>query len=309
MRIVFMGSGPLSCRSLEALCSCQGHTLVGAVTPPDKPKGRELKTSSCEARALAESRGIPVLSPSNVNDPASVAAVRALRPDLVVVVAYGQILKRELLELPPRGCINVHPSLLPKYRGAAPIQWAIANGDRVTGVTLMYLSQRMDAGDIILQESMAIQDDDTGGTLHDKLAGLGGELLVKTVDLIAAGRVTRTPQVESEATYVPKLTKEDGRIDWTKPALEIHNRVRAFSPWPGSFCTVAGKGTLRVMKARVESPEEAAGEVLEASGDGPLVATGSGSLRLLQVQPEGRKSMTGSAYLNGHALKKGDHLL
>jgi methionyl-tRNA formyltransferase len=224
-------------------------------------------------------------------------------------VAYGQILKQSLLDLPPRGCINVHASLLPKYRGAAPIQWAIARGDAMTGVTIMHMVKRMDAGDIIMQESTTIRDDETGGELHDRLAAIGASLLVKAIDAIAEGRATRTPQIEAHASYVPKLTKEDGRIDWKSRAEEVYNRIRAFNPWPCCFCMVRGKGMLRILKASVETPSGASGEVLGVSGDGPLVATGAQSLRLLQVQPEGRKIMAGSAYLNGRAIKKGDVLL
>jgi len=309
MHIVFMGSAELSCRSLEALCADRGHRVVGVVTQPDKPKGRDLKSASCPAKAMAVERGIPVLAPAKVNEPESVGAIRVLTPDLIVVVAYGQILKQELLDLPARGCINVHASLLPKYRGAAPIQWAIARGERVTGVTIMHMAKKMDAGDIILQESVPIAIDDTGGTLHDKLAEAGAALLVKAVAAIGDGRAARVPQDEREVTCAPKLAKEDGRIDWTRPAGELYDRIRAFNPWPCCFCGLPEGRTLRILKARVEGVPGAAGEVLETAGEGPLVAAGDRSLRLLNVQPEGRKAMTGTAYLNGHALKKGDRLL
>ena len=268
-----------------------------------------MKLSACPLKTLAGERGIPALSPPDVNSADSVAAIRDLSPDLIVVAAYGQILKPELLALPPQGCVNVHPSLLPRYRGAAPIPWAMANGDRVTGVTIIHMAKRMDAGDIILQERVNIEPEDTGGALHDKLAAVGAALLAKAVDAIAQGRAARMPQAESDATYAPKLTKEDGRMDWTKPATELHNRVRAFNPWPCCHCAIPGRGALRVLKTAVEAAVGQPGEVLDVTGAGPVIAAGSGSLRLLEVQPEGGKIMTGSAYQNGHALGKGDHLL
>ena len=307
MRIVFMGSTSFSCRSLEALSSSRRHSVVGVVVQSDKPKGRQLKIASCPAKVMAVERGFAVFSPLHVNDPDSVACIRALAPDLIVVAAYGQILKQELLDLPPLGCVNVHASLLPKHRGAAPIQWAIARGDGVTGVTLMHMAKRMDAGDIISRKSVAIQADETGGSLQDKLAAAGAVLLGETLDAIAEGRAVRVPQDEGQATYAPKLTKEDGRIDWKWAASDLYNRIRAFNPWPCCFCA-REQGILRILKAGIEESAGTAGEVLDASGDGPLVAVGDRSLRLLLVQPEGRKIMTGTAYLNGHALKKGDFL-
>lgn len=313
MRIVFMGSAPLACPSLEALLADNSYDVLAVVTQPDRPKGRSLRISACAVKVFAQNRGIAVLTPSNVNTSESINAVKQLKPDLIVVVAYGQILKKEVLGLPPEGCVNMHASLLPKYRGAAPIQWAIANGEQVTGVTTIFMSERMDAGDIILQKEVAIGHEDTAGSLHDKLAQEGAVLLSRTVEAIHSGRVTRTQQVEAEATFAPKLKREDGRIDWTKPAGEIYNRVRGFNPWPVCWCAaptnrVRGEKTarLRVLKVRVENDSAQPGEVIDVSGGGPLVGTGEKSVRLLEVQPEGRKVMNGVAYLRGHGLKIGD---
>lgn len=304
MRILFMGSAELACPSLDRLLDCAADTVVGVVSQPDRPKGRALKLASCPVRAHVADRGIPVLTPENINAPDSVAALRALAPDLIVVVAYGQFLKTEVLNLPPLGCINVHASLLPKYRGAAPIQWAIANGEIETGVTTMYVNERMDAGDIVDQRVEPIFPDDTAGILHDRLARCGAELLATTLEALRQGTIRRRQQNEAEATLAPRLKKADGRIDWHQPAAVIDNRVRGFNPWPGCFCELAPAGVVRVLKSRVENSHGAKpGAVLEAFGDGPLIQTGQGALRLLEVQPEGRKIMSGAAFLRGHPVK------
>jgi methionyl-tRNA formyltransferase len=312
LRIVFLGSADFACPCLDALLRAEGVRVAAVVTQPDRPRGRQLHLAACPSKARAQAAGIPVLTPVSINTPESIAALRDLRPGLLVVVAYGQILRRAVLDLAPLGCVNIHASLLPAYRGAAPISWAIAAGERETGVTAMYINERMDAGDIIAQQRVAIAPDDTGGTLHDRLAAAGAELLAQTVAAIRAGRAARTPQDESRVTYAPKLTKEDGRIDWTAAAERIHNRVRGFQPWPGSFCTAPGKdgkpGTLRVRRTRAEPGAGEPGLVLDAGADGPLVAAGAGAVRLLEVQPEGGRAMPGGAYLRGHALRVGDRL-
>lgn len=312
MRIVFMGSAPLACPSLEKLQAEKSNEVKAVITQPDRPKGRKLKMSPCAVKVLALKLDVPVLTPLNVNTPESIESIRTLKPDLIIVVAYGQILKPGLLALPPEGCINMHASLLPKYRGAAPIQWAIANGERFTGVTTMYMSRRMDAGDIILQKEILIDPEDTAGSLHDKLAEAGADLMSRTLKAVREGRVTLTPQVEAEATFAPKLSKEDGRIDWTKPAREIYNMVRGFNPWPSCWCIVqSGKeknGTLKILKVRVDDVRGRAGEVIDASGEGPLIGTGEKAVRLLEVQPEGKKAMSGAAYLRGHGMKVGNVL-
>lgn len=303
MRIIFMGSAGFACPCLETLLSSPGDEVVAVVTQPDRPKGRNLEVSSCPVKQYLGARQIPVLSPENVNTSESVALLRDLRPHLIVVVAYGQILKSGILSLPPLGCINVHGSLLPKYRGAAPIQWAVANGDSVSGITTMYVNERMDAGDMILKREVVIDPLDTGGSLHDKLARVGADLLGETIALIRNGPVSRSPQDESAATMAPKLKKSDGRIDWYLPASTIHNHVRAFNPWPGSSCTLPGeaKNTIKVLATRVEPGQGIPGTLIEASGDGPLIQTSDQAIRLLEVQPEGRKPMTGAAFLRGHA--------
>jgi methionyl-tRNA formyltransferase len=314
MRIIFMGSAELACPCLDRLLANPADQIVGVVTQPDRPKGRSLQIAPCAVRAHVAMRDLPVLTPENVNAPNSVAALQALAPDLIIVVAYGQFLKADILNLPPRGpahrsplgeggCINVHASLLPKYRGAAPIQWAVANGETKTGVTTMFVNARMDAGDIIDQLVEPIRPEDTAGSLHDRLAQCGAELLARTIEKLRQGSIRRQPQNESKATFAPRIKKADGRIDWRLPATQIHNRVRGFNPWPGCFCELPPVGVVRVLKTQLEAGRsKTVGTVLEAAGEGPLIQTGQDALRLLELQPEGRKVMLGAAFLRGHQL-------
>lgn len=308
MRIVFMGSGQLACPALEALMGNPNHAVVAVVTQPDRPSGRRQHLKACPVRSFIGERSIPVLTPENVSAPGVVEQLRSLAPEIVVVADFGQFLKAPVLALPSRGTLNIHPSLLPKYRGAAPIAWAIAHGDTQTGVTIMHVNEQMDAGDIVLQETAEISDEDTTVTLEPRLAELGARLLVRALDLVAGGRAPRIPQDDAKAVLAPKLSKEDGRIDWPLPAEQIRNRVRGFVPWPCCYCEVPeGSGhRLKVLKSRVEERSGPPGIVLEAAGEGPLVACGDKALRLLEVQPEGKKAMGGAAYLCGHKIQRGD---
>jgi methionyl-tRNA formyltransferase len=311
MRIIFMASAGFACPSLERVLVDGKDDVVAVVTQPDRPKGRNLEWSACPVKSYLGSRAIPVLTPEKVNTPESLAALNQLKPDLLVVIAYGQLLRPALLSIPPRGCINVHGSLLPKYRGAAPIQWALARGERVTGVTTMHVNEQLDAGDMILKHEMLIDAGDTGGSLHDKLAAAGAELLSATLDLVRSGTASRLPQDEAQATFAPKLKKADGRIDWGWSAAILHNRVRAFNPWPTCFCEAprdSGK-FIKILETRVEAGGGKPGTVLDVTGEGPLVQAGDGAaIRLLKVQPEGRRSMSGAAFMRGHALTQGDQL-
>lgn len=310
MRIVFMGSAELACPCLDRLLAAAGDTVVGVVTQPDRPQGRSLQFAPCPVRAHIGKCGIPVLTPENINAPESERAIKAWMPDLIVVVAYGQILKPGILDIPSRGCVNVHASLLPKYRGAAPIQWAIARGETRTGVTTMFLDEGMDTGDIIDQTEELIREDDTAGSLHDRLAVLGADLLARTVAAIREGVVRRSPQDPAAATYAPKLKKSDGRLDWTRPAVELNNRIRGFNPWPGCYVEFPQirPPRVKVLKSRVVPGCGAPGEILSIQGDGPVIQTGDQALRLLALQPEGRKVMPGAAFLCGHPVKIGDRL-
>jgi methionyl-tRNA formyltransferase len=310
MRIVFMGSGELGCPAIESLLAAGRDELVAAVTQPDRPQGRKLQLAPCPAKKLLTARGIPVLTPEKISDPAVLRDLAALRPDVIVVAAYGQFLPRALLEVPPHGVINIHPSLLPKYRGAAPIQWAIANGETETGVSIIYLIEKMDAGDILAQEKMSIAPDDTAATLAPCLAELSARLLLRTLDGIRKGEVQRTPQNDALATRAPLLRKDDGRMDWSQPAITLHNRIRGFSPWPGCYFLWPHDSTKRVkvLKASAEASSGVPGLVLKSDAQGLVVATGRNALRLLELLPEGKPPMSAAAFVNGARLHTGDRL-
>ena len=306
MRVVFFGSAAIGFPALEALLSSPQDEVVAVVTQPDRPSGRSRKLAPCPVNLFAHERGLPVLAPEKVKD--SLPELRALAADLFVVVAYGQYIPSSVLALPQHGAINLHPSLLPKYRGSSPIQWAVANGDTMTGVTILYVSEKMDAGDLILQRNVPIGPDDTSSTLEPVLAEAGAELLMEAVQQIRDGTVQRIAQDESSVIEVRKLTKEDGRIDWTLPADTLRNRIRGFFPWPGCFCELPCGQRLNVVSAAVEESSGLPGEILEAGGAGPLIAAGEGALRLLQVQPPGKRVMDGASYLRGHPLPPGIRL-
>lgn len=305
MRIVFMGSAELAVPSLKALLEHSVDEVVGVVSQPDRPAGRARKLTPCPLKAFAEARGLNVMTPEKVGDTESLRALKELAPDLFVVVAYGQYIPSTVIQLARYEAINVHPSLLPKYRGSAPIQWAILNGDAETGVSIIYLAKRMDAGDILRQERYRIDPEDTSAILHDKLADRGARLLLETIEDIRTDRVSRTVQDEADAVEITKLSKEDGKIDWSMPAEAIRNRIRAFDPWPGSYCILPDGDAIKVWKADTEDGEGAPGELLD---DRLLVATGSKALRLLEIQPSGRKRMPSDAFLNGHPLERGNTL-
>lgn len=305
MRIVFMGAAELAIPSLEAILGGGKDEIVGVVSQPDRPAGRKRIPTPCPLKAFAESRGLNVMCPEKIGDPASVAALGALRPDLFVVVAYGQYIPSRVVDLAPFAAINVHPSLLPKYRGSAPIQWAIANGDKVTGVSIIDLAKKMDAGDILRQEACSIGEGETSGQLHDKLAVLGAGLLLKAIDDIREGSARRVVQDELQVVEIRKLTKEDGGIDWTMPAETIRNRIRAFDPWPGSTCRLPDGEVLKIWHVECEAGAGVPGEVLD---DQLLVATGNGALRVDEVQPAGKKRMSAVAFLNGFPIPAGSRL-
>jgi methionyl-tRNA formyltransferase len=301
MRIAFMGTAELVVPCLEAVVKIPGHEVVAVVTQPDRPKGRDLKPALPPVKIAAERLGLPIQQPLRIREPDAVDSLRATRPDLVIVVAYGQILPKSVLEIPRLGCGNVHTSLLPRWRGAAPIQYAILHGDCETGVTTMYMDEHMDTGDIILQRTELIHADDTSATLHDRLAKLGAGLLVETIALIAEGKAPRAKQDGTRATYAKKIAKEDGRIDWTKSAIEIERQIRAFNPWPSAY-TQLGDVLLKVWKAKtIENVSGNPGEVMADF----VVVTGHGGLRILELQSANSKRMAVDAFLRGHPVKSG----
>jgi len=301
MRIAFLGTAELAVPCFEAVAKMPGQEVVAVVTQPDRPKGRDLKPAPPPVKVAAERLGLPIQQPLKIRETGAIEAMKALQPDLVIVVAYGQILPKSVLEIPRLGCVNVHTSLLPRWRGAAPIQCAVLHGDRETGVTTMYMDEHMDTGDIILQRTELIRADDTSATLHDRLARLGPELLVETAMLIAEGKAPRAKQDEARATYAKKIAKEDGRIDWTRSAVDIERQVRAFNPWPSAYSQL-GDLMLKIWKAEVvEGPTGNPGDVLPDF----VVVTGRGGLRVLELQPANGKRMAVDAFLRGHPVKTG----
>jgi len=308
MKLIFMGTPDFAVRSLRELVEA-GHDVSLVVTQPDRQKGRG-KTVQCPpVKEAASEYGIEVYQPQKVRRPECVEYLKKQNADMIIVAAFGQLLPKEILDLPPYGCVNVHASLLPKYRGASPIQWAVINGEKTAGVTIMQMGEGLDTGDILAQSSLPLAADETGGSLFDKLAEEGAKLLVKTLPHIEDGSVMRTPQNEDEATYVGMIKKTMGDIDWTRPAAEIERLVRGLNPWPSAY-TVADGRTLKIWKAAVIPGGDAdrAGEVICSGRDGLVVQTGGGQLRLLEVQLEGKKRMAADAFLRGYALAAGTKL-
>jgi len=309
LRIVFMGTAELACASLKALLASSSFEVLGVVTQPDRPKGRELKLQPSPVKIIVSAAGLPVWQPERARHPDFLKELAALRLDLLVVAAYGQILPQAMLDLPRFGGVNVHASLLPKYRGAAPIQWAILNDEAETGVTIMKMAAGLDTGDILSRRPIPILPEDNAATLHDQLAALGAELLVPTILDYTSGAIRPQPQVEAEATCARKITKEDGRLDWTKPARTLWNQVRAFTPWPGAFTVVAGSSgrrLLKILRAVIDENQNGApGEVLQADKTGLVVACGQGALRVHELQMEGGRKMTSSELLAGHFIPTG----
>lgn len=306
MRILFMGTPDIAARSLAALLEA-GHTVVGVFTRADKPVGRKQVLTAPPVKKLAVEHGIPVWQPATLRDGEAEKVFRALQPDLVVVVAYGRILPPELLHIAPLGCINLHVSLLPKYRGSAPIQWAVLNGDTKTGVTIMQLDEGCDTGDILMVEPVEIGPETTSGELFDQVSAVGARTLVHAVEELAAGRLTPRPQDEAMATKAPPLTKEMARFTFAEPAEHLHNWVRGMNPWPVAFFELDGK-KIKVLESRLaENPQQAApGTVLALK---PLtIACARGALQLLTVTPEGGRPMAGTAWAAGRRLHTGDSL-
>lgn len=299
MRVVFMGTPDFSVPALENIA--KRYEVVAVVTQQDRPKGRGHKMQYTPVKEKAIELEIPVYQPKRVKDPEFVDILKTLKPDVIVVIAFGQILSKEILELPKHGCINVHASLLPKYRGAAPIQWAVINGDKKSGVTTMYMAEGLDTGDIIDTSEMVLDEKETGGSLFDKLADLGGKLILNTLDKLETGTATRTRQDDARSTYAGKITKELGKIDFTKSAVEIERLIRGLNPWPSAFTYMDDK-MLKIWNADVleETVEEEPGTITEVNKKFIKVATGEGYLLLKEIQLEGKKRMDVTSFLNGY---------
>lgn len=305
MRVIFMGTPDFAVPSLEALLT--KHEVVLVVTQPDKPKGRGKKMVPTPVKACALEHGIPVLQPEKVKEPEFVEQLRSYEPDLIAVTAFGQILSEPILEMPKYGCINVHGSLLPKYRGAAPMQWSIIDGEKVTGITTMYMAKGLDSGDMLLKAEVEITDEDTFATIHDKMAVTGASLLLDTLDQLEAGTLERIPQDHDAATYAPMITKETGHIDWSKNRQDIINLIRGLNPVPAAY-TIYEEEVLKIFGASlsdVQANSAANGEIVAVVKKGFVVKCGDGCLLITEVQARGGKRMMTDAYLRGHAMKEG----
>lgn len=302
MRVVFMGTPDFAAGILKAVIGA-GHEVVLAVTQPDKPKGRGGAVQSSPVKECAVSRGIEVYQPKRVREAECVEFIRKREPEIILVAAFGQILSEEILQMPKYGCINVHASLLPKYRGAAPIQWAVINGEKVSGVTIMRMDAGIDTGDMIEKAEVELSPQETGGSLFDKLEKLGAELLIRTMEKIENGTAVYTKQEESKATHVGMIKKELGLISWEKPAVELERLIRGLNPWPSAFTKINGK-TLKIWQARPEAGGDVskAGEVAVVNKKELKIHTGEGVLSLLEVQLEGKKRMDIEAFLRGYEV-------
>ncbi len=306
MRVVFLGTPEFAVPSLQALANSR-HEVALVVTQPDRPAGRGLKLTPPPVKIAAQQLGLTVFQPEKLNEPESLKVIAEARPDVLVVVAYGRILKEQCLALPPKGCINVHPSLLPKYRGPAPIQHAILNGDEVTGVTTMFMDVGMDTGDIILQREVPISPDDTAGTLSEKLSKVAAELLVETLDLLEQGIAPRLPQDHSQATYAPILPPEIAHLDFSQPAEKLRNIIRALNPEPGAYAFFRGKRVKFWMaKVSEEQTDLPPGTVVAVDKKRLAIATGSGLLLPTELQTEGKKSLPVDEWMKGSQPRVGE---
>ena len=308
MKIIFMATPDFAVVTLEAIIE-DGHEVLLVVTQPDKPKGRSGALQYTPVKECALAHGIEVFQPTKIRLEENVEFLRKYEADIFVVAAFGQILPKSILDMPKYGCINVHASLLPKYRGAAPIQWAVINGDPVTGVTIQQMDIGVDTGDIILTKELAISEEETGGGLFDKLAVVGAEACIEALEQIATGTATRTPQNHAEATHVSMISKEFGNIDWDKSATEIERLIRGLNPWPSAYTKLDGK-TFKIWKAKVVSAENeyATGCIIHVGKGQMEVQTGNGVLSLLEVQLEGKKRMEVDAFLRGYHVDEGTFL-
>jgi len=304
LRTVFMGTPDFSLQTLQGLIDA-GCNLVAVYTQPDRPKGRGKQLAAPPVKELALRNGIPVYQPARLRQPETVAELQTLAPDLIVVVAYGQILPKSVLDIPRYGCINVHASLLPKYRGAAPINKAIINGETQTGITTMYMDVGLDTGDMLVKKSLKIDANETAGQLHERLAALGRATMEETLRRLCAGTLQREPQDDEQSSYAPMMKKEDGRIDWHRSAVEIHNQVRGLDPWPGAYTSLNGE----LLKLAETSPQSGEGDfpgsIIAANGNGVRIACGSGTLLVRELQLAGRKRLAAADFLRGCALAPG----
>lgn len=319
MRVIFMGTPDFAVPTLQALAD-SGQTIVGVFTQPDRPAGRGKKLKPSPVKVAAEELGLPIFQPETIKTNLWIEQLKDLSPEIIIVVAYGQILPKEILQLPNRGCINVHASLLPAYRGAAPIHWAVMSGETVTGVTTMLMNEGLDTGDMLLKKEIVISHESTTGQIHDKLAALGAELLIDTLHQLEMGSIIPTPQA-GDSNYAPLLKREHERLDWSRRALDLHNQIRGLNPWPGAFATFRGENLkiwrsipfLSLERAEIEKGAKYSklgssdpGQIIQVLGDSLLVQTGEGILRIFEVQPAGKRSMPARDFFNGRHGQVGE---
>lgn len=308
MRIIFMGTPEFAVPSLDMLVR-EGHDIAAVVTQPDKPKGRGNKLTPPAVKVYACEHGIKVLQPEKVRTAEFIGCIRELEPELLVTAAYGKILPKDVLDIPQKGCINVHGSLLPKYRGAAPIQWAVINGEKKTGITTMFTDVGMDTGDMLLKGEIEITDDMTAGELHDKLSCLGAEVLLKTIRELENGTLSREKQCDAEASYASMMKKDTGLIDWSKNSSDIHDLVRGTNPWPGAYTFYQGE-KMRIWKTGIlgRNPGKKPGTILSVGKDGIVAASGDGLVKILEIQFESCRKMCVEDYICGHRIDEGEIL-
>ena len=304
LKVVFMGTPEFSVPILQMLI--ENTNVLGVVTQPDKPKGRGKAMQASPVKECALSHGIEVFQPTKIRESENVEYLRKFGADIFVVAAFGQILPKSILDMPKYGCVNIHASLLPKYRGAAPIQWAVINGDEVTGVTTMLMNEGIDTGDMIAKKQVRLAEDETGGSLFDRLADTGAELIVETMKMLEEGTAEFTPQNSEEATHTSMISKELGSIEWSKPAAEIERLIRGLNPWPSAYTRLKGK-TFKIWKAQVVevSSSDKPGTIIKIGKDELLVQTGEGALSLIEVQLEGKKRMDVASFLRGCQIEEG----
>ena len=306
MRVIFMGTPDFAVGTLEEIIKA-GHEVVLTVTQPDKPKGRGNAVQFTPVKECALAHDIPVFTPKKIREPENIEYLRKFQPDIIIVAAFGQILSKTILDMPKYGCVNVHASLLPKYRGAAPIQWAVINGDEVSGVTIMRMNEGIDTGDMIAKRELRLAEDETGGSLFDKLADLGAKLCVETMEMIEKGTAVYTPQNSEAATHTSMIRKEMGDISWNRSAMEIERLIRGLNPWPSAYTHLDGK-TFKIWKAEIvsEGTEYNPGCIVKGGKNELLVQTGEGILSLQEVQLEGKKRMDIGSFLRGYPVKEGN---
>ena len=303
MKVIFMGTPDFAAASLEALIDSE-HEILAVVTQPDKPKGRKGELTPPTVKTIAVEKGIKVYQPVKVREPEFVEIIRDYKPDVIVVIAFGQIIPESILEIPKYGCVNIHGSLLPKYRGAAPIQWAVLDGEKESGVTSMLMDKGIDTGDILLKKSIKLAEDETSGSLFDKLMALGAETLLETLEGLEKGSITPEKQGDSPTDYAKMLTKDMGLIDFTRTAAELDCFVRGMNPWPSAYTTLGGK-TLKIWRAKPVAEKGKAGSVLRVGKDSFVVGCGENALEIFEVQLEGKKRMPARDFLKGTHIEAG----